>query len=256
MTLKNHDNVPQAKVELPLEQAILPPQLSLPFHFVESKSFLNFVTHNNEEIISSLKGAILGRGEWFIYLHGMAGTGKSHLLQAACRLAGDNGIASTYLPFSMIQHFSPDLLEGLENLSFVALDDIDLIAGDSVWEEAVFHLFNRIRDRRNALVVTASAPPKEIGVQLPDLVSRLGWGVTYGLHDLNDEDKLTILLDRAHQRGLDLPSDIGHYLLTHYARDLPTLIDILNHLDSLSLSSRQKITKHFIRETLTVAKMQ
>jgi DnaA family protein len=53
------------------------------------------------------------------------------------------------------------------------LDDLQAIAGKADWEEALFHLFNRLRDSGRRLLIAASTSPRELPVKLADLKSRL-----------------------------------------------------------------------------------
>ena len=56
-----------------------------------------------------------------------------------------------------------DALSGLETHEIVCLDDVDRIAGQRVWEEAIFHLYNRILDRGGLLLVSLADLPAEPG---------------------------------------------------------------------------------------------
>ncbi len=59
-------------------------QLPLHFEFRTNQTFNDFYPGANREIIADLQQCIAGEGEQFIYLWGITGQGKSHLLQACC----------------------------------------------------------------------------------------------------------------------------------------------------------------------------
>ena len=67
--------------------------------------------------------------------------------------------------------------------------------------------------RRGTLIVTGCSAPRKLGLQLPDLASRLDWGVSFHLDELDDEGKLSALQLRAELRGFKLPIDVGRFLL-------------------------------------------
>ncbi|GIT53700.1 MAG: hypothetical protein Ct9H300mP16_08600 [Pseudomonadota bacterium] len=65
-------------------------QLNLPLHLSGSVSFDNFFASGNEEVLAAVQA--LSRQERpspVLFLHGPAGSGKSHLLQALSRLPID-----------------------------------------------------------------------------------------------------------------------------------------------------------------------
>ena len=127
--------------------------------------------------------------------------GRSHLLQAACLRFEQRGEAAVYLPLAEVAEYGPELLDGLDQSELVCLDDLDAVAGRADWEEALFHLFNRLRDSGRRLLLAATASPRELPVQLPDLQSRLTLALVFQLHALSDEDKLRALQLRASRRG-------------------------------------------------------
>lgn len=189
--------------------------------------------------------------EKFIYIWGPRHYGKTHLLQHLL-IEYQSKLNSIYLPLELSTLLSLDYLENLEEQDLVLIDDLQLIAGRKSWEEGIFHLFNRIRDKKNtSLIIAADAPPAQIGLVLPDLISRLQWGVCYQIQEPNDELKLQILIERAKNKGFELPITVAQYLLSHYARDLTNLMEILNHLDIVSLEAqRQVLSIPFVKKCI------
>lgn len=229
------------------------PQLPLGLSLRDEATFENFIPGANIEIRDLLKQAASGNKRYdVIYLCGNRGLGSSHLLQACCHHAYANGQSSVYLPLRQSESLDPQMLQGLEALSLVCIDDIQAIAGQLVWEEALFHLYNRAMERGCQLIVAANALPKQIGLQLPDLVSRLAWGVVYQLHALADADKLAVLTMRASRRGMSLSDEVGKYLLTHCPRHMGTLMAVLDALDKATLAAQRRLTIPFVKEVLQI----
>lgn len=222
-------------------------QLTLPVVIRDDARFANYHAGPNEQIVQSLQQQWTTRGEPFIYLWGASGVGCSHLLQAACHYAEGLGHHSVYLPLDELVEMGPGVLESMEQLPLVALDNLQVIAGNEEWEEAIFHLFNRIRDRQSHLLIAANANPQQLGIRLPDLASRLSWGMVYQVVALADEEKVLALLLRAHRRGLNLTDDVARYILTRGPRDSQALFDLLERLDQASLTAQRKLTIPFIK---------
>ena len=225
-------------------------QLSLSIGLRDDATFANFFPGDNGYLLEAFKALIAGQGESFQYVYGPQDSGKSHLLQALCHLADAHNLRSVYLPLDELALLSPDILEGLEALDLVCIDDINLVAGRAKWEAALFHCFNRLRDAGKILVISADAPPAKLGIKLPDLSSRLAWGVTTGLQKLNDEQKISAFKLRAYERGLELTEDVARYILHRSPRTLRELFDMLSVLDHASLMAQRKLTIPFVRETL------
>ncbi len=146
--------------------------------------------------------------------------------------------------------YGPQLLDNLEQCDLVCIDEVDLVAGHPTWEEALFHLFNRLRDAGRRLLLSASAPPREVPIKLPDLKSRLTLALVFQLHGLSDEDKLRALQLRASRRGLHLTDEVGRFILTRGSRSMNSLFDLLEQLDHASLQAQRKLTIPFLKETL------
>ncbi len=222
-------------------------QLPIPFAFHDDQDFDAFYPGPNTQAVAALKDCATGQGEQLIFVCGDHGSGKSHLLQASCQYANQQII---FLPLKTYMQQGPALLEGLEQCPLVCIDDIDCIAGINEWELAVFGFFNQQRDNGHRLIVSASSTPAQLNIQLPDLVSRLAWGLCLQLQPLTDPDKQRALTLRATRKGFELPHNVGQFLLNHYRRDLPSLWRLLDELDQESLSAQRKLTIPFVKSYL------
>lgn len=228
-----------------------PAQLPLGIGLRDDATFNNYYASSaNASLVEHLVRQLEREAEPFLYLWGPPGSGRSHLLQAACHAASDADQRALYLPLADLGHFPPLMLEDIERLDIVAIDDLEYVVGRKRWEEALFHAFNRLRDAGKALVIAANAPPRQLQVALPDLASRLTWGVTFHLHPLDDNDRLNALKLRANGRGMQLPDDVGRYILHRGPRELMDLCRALETLDQASLSAQRKLTIPFVKSAL------
>jgi DnaA family protein len=144
------------------------------------------------------------------------------------------------------------VLEDLEELDVICVDDVDKIAGHSNWEQALFHLYNRLRESSKPMVVTGRTSPRALGLQLTDLTTRLGWGLVFQLKALADDEKVRVLQQRAVARGFELPVDVGDFLLRRCPRDMGALFDLLNQLDEASLAAQRRLTVPFVKTLLDI----
>ena len=181
---------------------------------------------------------------------GASGSGKSHLLYAACVQAQEQGLTSQLLTLDDCKLLSPRLLDDLEQLDLVCLDNIQAIVGDISWQTAVFDLYNRMLEQGKALIIVGNESPSQLGLQLADLVSRLQACTAFQLRLLTDEDKHKLLQQKARLRGMELPDEVARYLLNHQDRDIRALVVMLDKLDKATLVHQRKLTIPFVKDIL------
>lgn len=226
-------------------------QLVLGVKLRDDARFDNFHGDRNAEAAARLKSACEQAGVVpVIVVCGDADTGKSHLLQAACHLAEQNHQSAVCVSMEELLPLGPDSLAGLEGQSVICLDDLDLIAGREHWEEAIFHLYNRVSDHGNLMIISLSELPGALPFALQDLVSRLRHGLTIQLGIYRDDDRLRILMARAERRGLVLSDDVAGFILKRAPRKLADLLAILDRLDENSLRAQRRLTIPFVKSVL------
>jgi DnaA family protein len=228
----------------------LSPQLSLNLELADNATWQQYYPGPNNQAFLAVQQLARGEGENFIYLHGLPGTGKTHLLQAACQEARQQHLSAIYLSLKDVQQYSETLLDNLESLALVCIDDLQGIAGQYAWEEKIFNLFNAIWSNGGRLLLAANAVPNELGLVLPDLLSRLNWALRFRLQTLSEEEVLVVLKTQAEQRGLILSDEVGQFLLRRAQRDLGGLLPLFQVLDQASLIEQRRLTVPFVKQVL------
>jgi DnaA family protein len=218
-------------------------QLALPVRLRAEAVFNSFSAGPNGEVLAALRRAESAP----MWLWGAPGSGKTHLLQAACAAAGS--AAAAYFPMGM-PDLPPQALQGFASRGVLCIDDMEAIAGELRWEQALFQLFNEAQELRTRLIFAASAPPTALPWTLGDWRSRATACIVYQLRELDDEARIEALRLRALQRGLQLPPETADYLLRRMPRDLASLLGILDDLDEASLAAQRRLTIPFIRDAL------
>ncbi|MBK8969955.1 MAG: DnaA regulatory inactivator Hda [Hahellaceae bacterium] len=224
-------------------------QLTLPLYARSRCRLENYVLNPGSTLLDTVKGFLTAPSDTGLYLHGSVGTGKTHLLLAMAHRVGP--ASSIYLNVSELRDVPADsVLEGLEGKSLICLDDLQAIAGQEQWETALFHLYNRCQLSGARLLFGATEPPSRLGVALPDLLSRLNWGVVLKLDELGDEQKKRVMLRRADERGIALSNEVLQYLFSRSQRDMTTLVTVLDQLDQESLTEKRHVTIPFIKKIM------
>ena len=228
-------------------------QLPLNIQLSDEATFSNFLMTGNDELGKSLAFYLSQALSGLMYLWGGSGVGKTHLLLASCHRVSELS-AVTFLDCYDKDTLSPDVLVGLEDYSLVCVDNIDAIAGNSEWEEAFFHCYNKIHDQQGAMMVSASVAPRALPLQLQDLVSRLSSGTTFQVKGLPDHEQINALRLRAQRRGLELSDEVGMYLLHRFPRNMKVLYALLEQLDKQSLITQRRLTIPFVKEVCQLLK--
>ncbi|RTZ60019.1 MAG: DnaA regulatory inactivator Hda [Gammaproteobacteria bacterium] len=217
-------------------------QLPLDVRLKQSATFDTFFAADNNEAVHALKGALCGDGPQRIHLWGSASSGKTHLLQAACHLADSRGESAQYVDLDLWAQHDPQVLGALDEMDCLCLDNIECIGGRENWEQAVFHLADRMKLAGRSLLVSAGSRPDACGLVMPELVSRLGNGLVLEIRPLSDPEKVRALALLARQRGLDLPQKVAEYLVQRRGGDPARLFALLDELDRSSLAVKRKIS--------------
>ena len=227
-------------------------QLALAIQLNDEATLDNFNWHNNHLLKQQVEMMLRFKSEKLLYLWGSYGSGKSHILQGCCQAINATESA-IYLPLSLLKEWGPESIEGLEEQALICIDDIETIATNKAWEEAIFHLYNRVKDsEQGMLIIAGNHAPTNSTIQLPDLRSRLSWGLVMQLHELNDEEKVTTLKQLALQRGFDLPDGVGQFLINRCSRNMHDLHQLVDFLDQSSLQAQRKITIPFVKDILNL----
>ncbi|MCE2026849.1 DnaA regulatory inactivator Hda [Sessilibacter corallicola] len=230
-------------------------QLALDVKLEDEPTFANYYlaeSSANLQAVSQLVDFIQGgMSEPVVFLWGSASVGITHLLKASCQLATALGLKARYIPLAEMQSQAPESLFDLcSELDICCIDDLDVIAGKREWEQVVFHVYNRLRDGGKQMILAAHTSPSLLDLCLPDLKSRLAYGVTYHIKPLTDEEKVYALQLHAEQLGLQLNEETAWFVVNRVSRDLNALFVALNRLDHASLAQQRKLTIPFVKQVL------
>lgn len=216
-------------------------QLLLDFTIAPERSFANFVVGQNRELVAYLQAyantALNESIERMVYIWGPQGAGKRHLQAAVARAAVRPALrTSDRWPIA--------------NAGAIALIE----AAQSLSAEAQANCFNAFNARDFAsFLVTADCPPKDLPIR-EDLSTRFGSGLVFRVQPLTDEEKRAALKQHAQTRGFTLADNIADYLINHVRRDMPSLMQTLDQLDTYSLETGKPVTLALVRAALDAAR--
>ena len=218
-------------------------QLGLPIS-LDSKMLLdNFIANN--ELVNLINQLFLDKKASEIYVYGLSGQGKTHVLQGVVLKALENDKNAIYIDCT--DPFPEHLFDFINQLSFISFDNVDLISNEN--QETFFDLYNRARQAGVVILVSGSGLPADLNV-MKDLKTRLSLAAVYKLEELNDELTIDVLNKQMNDRNLTIDSKIYEYLFKNYSRDLNTLVSAMNELDKASLQLKKAISIPFVKSVL------
>ncbi|HET7931049.1 MAG TPA: DnaA regulatory inactivator Hda [Rhodanobacteraceae bacterium] len=209
-----------------------------------------FYPGSNERTVGDVTALLAERAHAWVFVHGASGTGKSHLLIGACRALMEAGQAARYVSLASLPAPRAEAIAAIEATGFIAIDDVQAIAGEGDAERALFDLYNRTRAAAARVLFAANASPSELGIALPDLVSRLSACTQCGLRPLDDAGRRAMLRLLAGRMGLRLDDDVLDWWFARQPRDSASLVALLQRIDRAALAAQRRITIPFLRELL------
>jgi DnaA-homolog protein len=226
-------------------------QLPLALRWPAHQRFDAFRAGENGVVVEVLRAAACEGSPNAVYVAGPAGSGRTHLMIAACAAANEVGRSAQYLPLASRRAADlPVAIRAFGGSTVLAIDDVDAIAHDAAAEHALFDLYNRCRADGATLLFAARTSPAQAGFGLPDLVSRLSSCTQVVLKPLGEAERRDLLRERAGARGIELDEAVIDWLFAREKRDIASLLGVLDRVDAASLAAQRRVTVPFLRKLL------
>lgn len=179
-------------------------------------------------------------------LIGPAGAGKTHLTHIWATSTG-----AQIIPARDIAALDPTALPPT-----IAIEDADEAAGLPASEEALFHLMNHLHNSGGRLLVTAKTPPRDWGLGLPDLLSRLQAMPISQLAPPDDALLSAVLVKLFADRQITVPPNLIPYLASRMERSIAAARHLVAALDARALALGRPVTRALAAELLDSAALE
>ncbi len=202
-----------------------------------------------------------------LFIHGEAGLGKTHLLQAICQEAQAKK-ADLYILYLSCEAFTNHFVEAIERgalhqfrlryrrVDILVIDDIQFLAGRERTQEELFHTFNTLHQQRKQIVLSADCPPREIPSLENRLISRFSWGLVARIDRPCLETRMAIVRKKTHRRNIHLPEAVVHFIASTIDTNTRELEGAITTIDAYSQQLGQNIDLSCARAALGAGTVQ
>ncbi len=182
-----------------------------------------------------------------LLLIGPQGAGKTHLTHIWARLTGAEILTPDSLP-QRLPHLAPD--------AAIAIDNADSVTDNPNRDEAaLFHLYNLLAPA-GRLLLTAATPPRDWGLSLPDLISRLQTLSQCQLAPPDDALLSVVLVKLFADRQINVPPNLIPFLVSRMERSIAAARTLVAALDAAALAKGRPVTRALAGEVLDIAPAQ
>lgn len=200
-----------------------------------------FVSPSNAAAVA----AVEGWRDWpagRLLLTGRPGSGKTHLAQVWCdlmqgRVARTQGTAMAGAD-----------VPALAAAGAVLVEDAEGAAGAG--EAALFHLHNLLAQTGGYLMLTSRAVPRDWGMDLPDLASRMEAVAQARLSAPDDALLRAVVVKLFADRQVTVAPAVLAHMTLRMERSLSAARDLVGRLDTLALQRGQAVTRTLVNEVL------
>ncbi len=235
-----------------------------PYPEMEGYTFDHFVVGPSNKFAHAAAIAVANNpGKVYnpLFIYGNSGLGKTHLLLAIgekihhdkpnfkiAYLKGDD--FTNELIHSVMTGTSREFREKYRNIDLLLMDDIQFIAGKRSTQEETFHTFNSIYEAGHQIVLTADRPPIDMA-QLDDrLRTRIEGGLMADVQPPDIETRTAIILNKAAQLGLVLPSEVVNFIAESITSNVRQIEGVVKRLTAYKEIMNDTITINVVKRAI------
>ena len=263
----DHAAEPQARQSSPASRKTSskekPPQIAIT-GMNPRNLFENFVVGRNNEFAHSASLAVAKSPAVTynpLFIYGVSGIGKTHLLQAIGHHVHATKPGSRVVYLSSEQ-FTNEFIDAIQHGTLVKfrkkyrqadvllIDDIQFFAGKERSQEEFFHTFNALHDGHKQIVLSSDRPASEIEKLEQRLVSRFEWGMTAEIQPPDTETRIAILRSKAQGLNLQVEPWIIDFLADKIRNNVRRLEGALMRVASYKSLSDRELTREVIENLL------
>jgi len=206
-----------------------------------------------------------------LFIFGATGVGKTHLIQAiGIRIKERNPQAKVlYVTARLFQsQYTTAEAKGTTNSFFhfyqsidtLIVDDIQDLRDKPATQNTFFHIFNHLHQNGKQIIMSSDCSPAEMEGFEARLLSRFRWGMSVRLENPDIELRRNVLVQKAEQDGLELPSDVIDYIaanVTDSIRELEGIVvSLIGRATVLNVDVSLELARSVIANAVRINRKQ
>lgn len=178
-----------------------------------------------------------------LILYGECGSGKTHLGEVWRKKADADCLTAEQFKVKA----EGDILSGQRNL---VIDRIDLLIGDRVQEEKLFHLYNHCQQTGRFFLALSRISPERMEFDIKDLASRLRAAPNAEISAPDDDLLFKVLAKRFHDQGYMVAEPALAFAVTRMERTWKSIDKIVNKAIAHATAQKKQITLPLLRDVM------
>lgn len=202
-----------------------------------------------------------GRSYNPLFIHGHAGLGKTHLLQAIAHYVRNVYPRST-VRYVTTENFLNQFVDAIRTntpndfkrryreIDVLLLDDIQFIEGREGLQEELFHTFNHLHDANRQIVLSSDRPPDAMSTLEDRLRSRFKMGLITDIQPPDFETRLAIVRKKAERETTWIPPDVLEFIATHVKDNIRELEGALIRVSAFANLTKEDLSADLAERVL------
>ena len=196
-----------------------------------------------------------------LFIYGVAGLGKTHLLHAISHYVRENYPAYA-VRYVSTEAYLNDFVDAIRSNStgqfkrkyrqvdVLLVDDIQFMEGKEGLQEEFFHNFNELHGANKQIVISSDRPPKAIATLEDRLRTRFEWGLITDVQPPDFETRLAILRKKADREPTPIPAEVLEFIASHITNNIRELEGALIRVSAFASLTREPLTMELATDVL------
>jgi chromosomal replication initiator protein len=197
-----------------------------------------------------------------LFIHGHAGLGKTHLLQAIAHYVGENypTYRVCYVTTETLLSEFVDAIRSSTTTEFkrryrendvLLIDDIQFLEGKDALQEELFHTFNTLHQADRQIVLSSDRPPDAIPTLEDRLRSRFKMGLLTDIQPPDVETRLAILRTRVENDDITIEPEILDFIASNITDNIRELEGALIRATAYAQLTNEPLTLDVAKKVLS-----
>ncbi len=210
-------------------------------------TFDNFIVGSHNRLAEAVAQAVVnepGRAYNPVFIYGMTGVGKTHLMHAIGNELIKNN-SSTKVVYVSIEQFLNEMIGAIQTrktedfrakyrtVDLLIIDDVQFVETYPKTQEELFNTFNTLYHANKQIILASDRPPKEIRNITDRLRSRFEGGMVADIQPPDYETRVAILKHGMVEKKTTIPDDYVELIAKNIDSNVRELEGALNKVITL-----------------------